>query len=478
MQLGRTVLSATLAVSLAACGGGGSSGGGDFGNGGGSGGGTGGGTAGCTLSERQDWALSVLQQWYLFPELLDTGVNKANYNDLQSYIEAVTAPGNAFFDPDGIGKQFTYVTSIQEENDLINNGSNAGFGVRLIYDTTNNRVFIAEVFETGPAFAQGFDRGTEILQINGQSVSSLMANGGISAVTNALGPSDPGVTRSFVIQNTGGVQSSVSVTKTEYSLDPISDRYGVQILNDGTQDVGYINLRTFIVQDAGPQLRDAFQQFKNRGITKVILDLRYNGGGLVSVANLLGDLMGDGREGQVFSRTEYRASKASENSVEFFEEQTQQVGVTKLAIIGRLGTASASELVANSMIPYLNQNIALVGADTYGKPVGQDPFDRSACDDRLRPVTFKTVNASGQGDYYGGLASVMPRTCSAGDDIFTQLGDPGEASVSVALDFLAGRSCTAITAGKDGSVQARGGERRLLQPARPNAAQHENPGLF
>ena len=474
MNLGRTALSATLAISLAACGGGGS-GGSSENIGGGSGGG-GGNIGTCSLSARQDWALSVLQEWYLFPELLNASVNKANYNNLQSYIDALVADARA----EDKDRGFTYITSIEEENDLINNGSNAGFGIRLIYDITNNRVFVAEAFENAPAFPQGFDRGTEILQIGGQSVSALMAAGGAQAVSNALGPSTPGVTRSFVIRDVSGVERSVSVTKAEFSLDPISDRYGVQILDDGAGGrVGYVNLRTFIVQDAGPQLRQAFSRFRNQGITNVILDLRYNGGGLVSVAELLGDLMADGLEGEVFSQTKLRSSKSAEESTSLFQNQPQQVRAMKLAVIGRGGTASASELVTNSMIPYLGGNIALVGTDTFGKPVGQFAFDRSACDDRLRAVTFKTVNANGQGDYFTGLASVMPNTCRAGDGIFNQLGDPQEASVSVALDFIAGRSCTPIGASSRlRTIQVQEAQRELLQPALPSAAQRENPGLY
>ena len=471
MSMGRAIISSVLAVSLAACGGGDSPSGG---------GGTptpppsGGGTDTCSLSARQDWVRGVLDEWYLFPDLLDTTVNKANYSDVQSYIDALVAPARA----QNKDRFFTYLTSIKEENDLINNGSNAGFGIRLIYDTGANRVYVAESFETGPAFPAGFDRGTEIISINGQSVASLMASGGPSAVSQALGPSDPGVTRTFVIRN-GSVEQTVSVTKTEYALDPISDRYGVQILNDGTGEVGYVNLRTFIVSDAGPQLRAAFQQFRDRGITKVILDLRYNGGGLVSVAELLGDLMADGREGQVFSRTVLRDSKSSENSTALFQNQAEQIAATKIAVIGRAGTASASELVTNSFIPYLGGNLALIGTNTYGKPVGQYAFDRSACDDRLRAVTFKTVNSAGNGEYFSGLAGVMDATCRADDGIFKSFSDPSEASISVALDFLAGRSCTAIAgSGSDPSVQSVGTRKELLQPAWPTAAQRDVPGIF
>ena len=474
MTIARSLISATLAVSLAACGGGGSSGGGSTTGGISSSGGGGGGGGTCSLTNRIQFVDDVLNEWYLFPELLDNSVNPASFNDIQDYIDARVAPARA----QNRDRFFTYITSIQEENDLIQNGSSAGFGIRLGYDTSANRVFIIEAFENGNGFQAGMDRGTELLSINGTTVSSLMASGGPSAVIDALGPSDPGLQRTLGFRPLGGTEQTATVAKSEFSLDPISDRYGVRILNDGTEDVGYINLRTFIVQDAGPQLRDAFAQFKAQGIDKVILDLRYNGGGLVSVAELLGDLMGDGLGGQVFSKTVLRPSKSGENETDLFQAQPEAIGVTRLAIIGRGGTASASELVTNSMIPYLNANIALVGTNTFGKPVGQFAFDRSACDDRFRAVTFKTTNANDQGEYFSGLASVMPNTCSAPDDIGDQLGDPNEASVSVALDFLAGRACTPISGGQDRTVQSANNRRVLLQPDRPTPAQREVPGLF
>jgi hypothetical protein len=161
---------------------------------------------------------------------------------------------------------------------------------------------------------------------------------------------------------------------------------------------------------------------------------------------------------------------------DLFASQPQAIAAMKVAVIGREGTASASELVANAFIPYLGTNLALVGANTYGKPVGQYAFDRAACDDRLRAVTFRTVNRDGGGDYYTGLASVMPRTCVAADGFTRQLGDPEEASVKVALDFLAGRSCTAIGGSGIGAQSA--GRYQLLRPRNPNAAQRDNPALY
>ncbi len=467
MKLGRTIISSTLAIALTACGGGGGSSGGT--------GGGGGGTANCSLGERQDWTLGQLNEWYLFPSLLNKSVNPAAHSNVQSYIDALVAPARA----EGKDRFFTFITSIQEENELINSGSNAGFGVRLSYDTSANRVFVVEAFEGAPALAAGIDRGTEILAINGQSVASLMQSGGPQAVSDALGPSEPGISRTLRFRTAAGVESEVTIQKAEFALDPISDRYGVRVFTDNGEKIGYVNLRTFIIASANSDLRAAFGRFESQGITKVILDLRYNGGGLISVAELLGDLLARDRTGQIFSRTLFRDSKAANNETRLFAAQPEAIAATKIAVIGRGGTASASELVTNAFLPYLGANIGLIGTNTFGKPVGQIALDRSACDDRLRAVALRTVNADNGGDYYQGLATVMDATCRADDGIFTPLGDKDEASISVALDYLAGRSCTPIVAAaKDATVKSEAPERLLLRPRAPTAAQHEVPGLF
>ena len=476
MNIGRTAISATLAISLAACGGGGSNPPPT----------QGGPTPtpappvnACALSQQQDFADRVLNEWYLFPDLLDNSVSPASFNDLQDYLDARVAPARA----EDKDRGFTFATSIEAENELINSGASAGFGIRLAYDTVNDRVFVLEAFENAPGFGVGMDRGTELLAIGTTSsnlvlVSTLMASGGPQAVSNALGPSDDGVTRVIRFADVDGRIIEQEVTKTEFSLDPVSDRYGALVLDDGIQRVGYINLRTFIVSDAANQLRTAFADFKAQGIDELIIDFRYNGGGLVSVADTFGDLMGRDRIGQIWSKTVLRPSKSSENSTELFQNEPNSIRPAKIAFIGRRGTASASELVMNSMIPYIDaDNLALVGANTFGKPVGQFGFDLEECDLRVRAVTFKTVNANDQGEYFSGLAGVMPNTCRANDDIFTPLGDPNEASIATALDFLAGRTCTAITGANGQTAQSVGG-RELIQPDKPSAAQHQIPGLF
>jgi C-terminal processing protease CtpA/Prc len=433
----------------------------------------------CSLSTRQNWALAALREWYLFPETLPASINPASYSSLEAFVDAMTATARA----QRRDRYFTYVTSIAEETAFYNSGASAGFGVRFSYDSAGRRVFVAEAFEGAPALAAGIDRGTEILAIgtnasNLQTVDSIMAASGPDGVINALGPSTVGTTRVLRIRDAAGTRD-VTVTKADYSITPVSPRYGAKVIVDGGRQVGYLNLRTFI-STADPQLRQAFASFRSQGITEVIVDFRYNGGGLVSIAELMGDLMGANRStSEVFSHTTFRAEKSQHNETRFFQPQPQSIAPTKIAFIGTGGTASASEMVINSFIPYLHANAALVGTNTYGKPVGQIALDLAACDDRLRVVAFRTENAARQGDYFDGLATKVEASCQAGDDVTRQLGDPAEASTRGALDFLAGRPCTRIAdGGAQGTQAVKEGKRQLLAPERPSTAQREVPGLF
>ena len=276
-----------------------------------------------------------------------------------------------------------------------------------------------------------------------------------------------------------GGQRDVTIAKADYALTPVSSRYGARIINDGGRQVGYVNLRTFISPADAP-LRQAFASFRAANVTDVIVDVRYNGGGLVSIAELVGDLLGRARAPSDIMHVEtFRPEKAANNETRLFQPKPESIAPTRIAFIGTGGTASASELIVNDQIPYLRANAALIGTNTFGKPVGQIAVDRTACDDRFRIVAFATENAARRGDYYDGLASVVEASCRAPDDLNRPLGDPAEGSVRAALDFIAGRPCTRISAGEAGTLSASaGGTRELLTPPHPDTAQREVPGLF
>ena len=435
-------------------------------------------TSACSLAARQQFANNVIQEWYLFPSLLASGVNPNNHTTVQSYIDALVEPARAA----NRDKYFSYVVSIAEENAFFNAGASAGFGFRLIYDTSNRRVFLAETFDSTPALAANLERGTEIVAIGTTSgnlvtVNSLMATGGPQAVIDALGPSDAGVTRVLDVIDASAVRRQVSLSKTVYDLDPVP-RYGAQIINNGGTQVGYIRLTNFITP-AIADLQAAFSQFRAAGVTQLVIDLRYNGGGGINVNEAFGDLMARNLGGQVFETIAFRASKASNNDTYRFNPNSNSIAPTRVAFITSSGSASASEALINGMQPYLGDNMAMVGQNTFGKPVGQaggSAFDNTACDDRFRIVSLELQNSAGVGNYYNGLVDVIPNTCRANDDIFHDFGDPDEAMLATALDFLAGRACTPI-AGGPATTQSIGPQ--LLQPDRPSTvAHHETPGVF
>ena len=436
-------------------------------------------STGCSLRDRQDWAAAQLREWYLFPDTLPATLSPAAYTTVDDYIDALTATARA----QRKDRFFTYLTSIKEENAYYNAGSSAGFGIRLALDQSGQRLFSAESFEGAPALVAGIDRGTEILAIGTSSatlrtVSAIVAAEGTAGLTTALGPDTAGTTRVMQISDAAGTRT-VTVTKTDFSLLPVSSRYGAKVIQDGGQSVGYINLRTFI-KTAEPALKTAFADFRAKGITRVIIDLRYNGGGLIETAEYLGDLLGGGRStSEVFDYVTFRTEKASNNTTRFFAPRAESIAPTRIAFIGSGGTASASELVINAFTPYLHTNAGLIGTNTFGKSVGQIALDREACDDRLRVVALATQNAARSGDYYDGLATKVEAFCQASDDIGYQLGDPLESSTRQALNFLAGRTCSPITSAVN-ARSFRNAEPRhdLLMPDRPDTAQREVPGLF
>ena len=434
----------------------------------------------CSVRDRQDWVTAQMREWYLFPDTLPAVFDPSPYSTVDAYLDSLTATARA----QRKDRYFTYITSIASENAFYASGSSAGFGFRLSVDSTARRAYIAESFEGTAALAAGIDRGAEILAIGTttadlRTVDAIIAAEGSAGVTNALGPSTAGTTRVLRISDAGGTRT-VSIAKTDYSLTPVSSRYGAQIINDGGLKVGYVNLRTFI-STADPALRQAFASFRAAGVTNVIVDVRYNGGGLVSIAELMTNLLGANRStSDVIDYTTFRPEKSSNNVTAYFSPQPESIAPAKIAFIGTGGTASASELVIAAQIPYLHANAALIGTNTYGKPVGQIALDRSACDDRLRVIAFALQNSARQGAYYDGLSSIMEASCQAGDDLTHPLGSPLESSTRSALDFLQGRSCTRIASeGTQGTLSVKtSGPRELLMPLRPDTTQREVPGSF
>jgi hypothetical protein len=123
--------------------------------------------------------------------------------------------------------------------------------------------------------------------------------------------------------------------------------------------------------------------------------------------------------------------------------------------------------------------VAIVGDDTYGKPVGQLAFDLGGCEDRLRLISFKTQNSLGEGDYYDGLAATMQYACAATDGLDKPLGDAAEGMTSAALEWLRTGACSAaISSTATGAAKPGGGKTdRFPRSKHPSAAELWLPGI-
>jgi len=171
----------------------------------------------------------------------------------------------------------------------------------------------------------------------------------------------------------------------------------------------------------------------------------------------------------------FNEAKSGRNTVRRFDPRDESVAPVRIAFITTGLTASASEIVINSLAPWAE--VAIVGEDTLGKPVGQSAFDASGCDLRLRLVAFRFTNSEDSGDYYDGLASNLPFACRAGDDLALRPGDPAEASTSEALAWLGTGACGEVLPPGSRALKPFGG-RRIPRARHPAAAESYLPGII
>ena len=393
--------------------------------------------ASCSDADKKTFVLAAAREWYLFQDLLPATIDASAYATPDAFLDALTATARAQSKDRG----FSFITSINAEQAVLAAGTSIGFGVSIRTIANNTRIIVAQVFEASAAFDAGFVRGDEILAVgdsvaNLQSASSVLASA--SGITGALGASTVGLSRTFRVRTAAGATVDRTVAKREFNLNPVNI---VRVINrPGLTPVGYLSFRTF-VSTADAQLRSAFATFRAAGARDIIIDLRYNGGGLVSTAELLLNLFAGDRASQVAYSVKYNPAKASAESTVRFANLPETANVQRIAFISTDGTASASELVINALAPYAD--VAIVGSRTYGKPVGQNAYDISSCDFRLRLVAFRSVNRDGNGDYYTGLpdAAFADAYCSSTEDFLKPIGDDAEVMTNDALYWINNASC-------------------------------------
>lgn len=402
----------------------------------------------CSNTSQKEFVRDVLYAWYLWNDMLPANINVENYSSPEDLVTRVTRD---FGPVDSNGQpldRFSFVNSAQADAAFFGEGQYEGFGFSRRTVATDD-VRLVRVFVDSPAGTGGLARGQRILSLNGRTIADLEANEGIDAFLDANDTVD------FEMRRLDGSEFTATITRDIVTINPVPQWRTIDA--GGGRMVGYLELATFI-STADPVFATVFADFQAANVTEVIIDLRYNGGGLVSTAELLGDYFGGLiAENLTFSRTEFNADRAGDNnSEEFFERRGQSLSLSSLVVIASQGTASASELVTNSMIPFAD--VQIVGDRTFGKPVGQIGIE--FCEKIVRPTSFRTVNADGDGDYFDGLP--LGAGCDAADDLNIPVGDDTDPNIVKALGYLNTGACpvTSTSPGQQKATQDFSVERR------------------
>lgn len=378
----------------------------------------------------------------------------------------------------------------QSSVDLEGNGNDIGIyrvsavGQRTIPSApvTSYRLYISAVSENGPAFKQGLTRGAYITHINGVPVGSIETNASGSFIAaseiDLINGTIYGNPSSIKLNGvkTDGNSFDVTLAKTSYKSSPI---YKSSVLTAGAKKIGYLAYARFSNESNSVNALNAvFDDFVAKGVTDLVIDLRYNGGGYVSTAEHLTNLIAPttatgvmyiehfnntlknrktsdpsilknqplldandklryNSSGGIITYADIDYSVA--NNTNNFAKKGSLGGVTNVVFIVSGGTASASELVINNLKPKMK--VTLVGKTTYGKPIGFFPIKLENRYDVYMSL-FETKNSAGQGEYYNGMVPEIDGGTDLGNYDF---GNPLDQYLSQAIGVLApGVNATAV----------------------------------
>jgi carboxyl-terminal processing protease len=387
-------------------------------------------TSSCSVIAQNQYVREVLFEYYYWNNELPR-VSPMFFPSPEAYLEAVR------YRP--LDTSYSFITNRAEWDALFSESQYVGLGFSERFDGVEMRLL--QVYPDSPAGEAGIVRGDRILRVNGRTIAELSQSGQLAT---AFGPRQQGVSVSIVWENGGGEQKSATLVKRAVTIPTVS---ALRLYDVEGRKVAYLNFRNF-VQPSFAALDTAFAQLHEASATELVLDLRYNGGGLVDVAQRLASLIGGTvTQNQLFAEFFHNDRHADLNRQLRFETQEHGLNLSRLFVITTRASASASELVINALRPFIP--VVIVGDTTYGKPVGQYSFE--FCDKVLNPVSFTLRNAQGQSDFYSGFTP----TCIAPDDLGHQFGDPTEASLAEAFVYLKTGACTPPPSATTAAARAR-----------------------
>jgi C-terminal processing protease CtpA/Prc len=388
-----------------------------IGSGGGGGGPAPGDSQACALQEELELVYGLMADIYLWSDhVRGLNINWWSYTSSEDLLsDLLYKPLDAW----------SFMMTQKEYDDYFNQAKLTGLGFSLGLDNLDN-IRLRYVYSSSPAGLAGLARGDILLEVNGITVDEF------TDFEAAFGADQSGLVVNLRVQEIGGDISDLELVKKEYVYDMVQYR---DVIEAGGRKIGYLVYQHFNVNSLADLATEA-RAFNAAGITDLILDLRYNGGGRLDVMWYLGGMItgddGTGIISEVFYNDRYSNLNRAQTMVDTPAEV--DLNLSRLVVITSALSASASEMLINGLEPSID--VVTVGSTTAGKPVGMNVID--ICDKKILPITFEVRNSLGDGGYYTGIAP----DCAAEDDLTKAWGDQTEDSLSEAVYYILNNQCS------------------------------------
>lgn len=394
----------------------------------------------------QDFIYRGLNFFYLYKEDIPELANDAFANDDErnNFLKRFDSPESLFnhliSSQDRFSRLFDDYIAI--ENALAGVSMSNGMEYGMVYYPDNSgKVFgyVRYVLPNTDAASKNLERGNLFTTVDGTQLTENNYNTLLSGETYSIGMA------TFDGDNFTLTGESVELTKVEYDENPV---FLSKTLNIQGQNIGYL-MYTGFTRRYDVELNNAFAQFKADGITDLIVDLRYNGGGSVETAVDLASMITGQFNGQIFykefwnnDRQEAYASDGVFDNKISTGASINSLNLDQVFFLTTQSSASASELVINGLEPYINT--VQIGDATTGKfqasflMYDAPDFSRQRASTShtyaMLPLVFKAANKNGHTDFHDGLIPDIPLR----EDFFNlgTLGDPEEPLFSAALNHI------------------------------------------
>ena len=375
----------------------------------------------------KDSTLLIAKDFYIWYNQIPSTFNAQSYIDPNAVMVGLRAysnePGfNSAVDRWSFGVLKTDWNQLSGGFGNVNNTTSTNdFGLSVFFRVEGDlRVKLVE--RLSPAGIAGIQRGWRITKINGNT-DIITANATFIINSVYYSPNS-----TFTFTKPDGTSVDIALTAAKYAQQTV---YLDTVYNIGSKTIGYMVLNSFLGDTA--KIYNDFQRvmnsFSSQNVSDIVIDLRYNGGGYVSVQEKLADYLAPASaNGNVMMKETYNNKHQNYNTT-LYIKKTGPLNPNHIFFIVTQSTASASELLINNLKPYMN--VKLIGpGNTDGKPVGFFPI--SVGDWYIFPVSFRSSNSAGYGGYFNGFTV----DGQVADGLDKNWGDPTEACLAKAIKYI------------------------------------------